>query len=171
MQENYSAVTAGGGGYELANAPCQEHDHLFKFPKHKAKKFGLPEAIELYNDPGYGAYGLGVYHQMHCLNRIRKSFYPERYYPGESQHEVLHHTSKLQKRCAIPENHTRSADKSRSLLRRAAADCSVPRRHLSRVLVEPELHVCGPAGEPAVHRRILAPVSGAARRTFLCQVG
>ncbi|GAB0136510.1 hypothetical protein EsDP_00004810 [Epichloe bromicola] len=71
----------------------QEHDHLFKFPKHKAKQFGLPEAIELYNDPGYGAYGLGVYHQMHCLNRIRKSFYPERYYPGESQHEVLHHTN------------------------------------------------------------------------------
>jgi hypothetical protein len=30
---------------------------------------------------------------MHCLNRIRKSFYPERYYPGESQHEVMHHTS------------------------------------------------------------------------------
>lgn len=71
----------------------QEHDHLFKFPKDKAREVGLPEAIELYNDVGYGAYGLGVYHQMHCLNRIRKSFYPERYYPGESQHEVMHHTS------------------------------------------------------------------------------
>lgn len=71
----------------------QEHDHLFKFRKDKAQEVGLPEAIELYNDPGYGAYGLGVYHQMHCLNRIRKSFYPERYYPGETQHEVMHHTN------------------------------------------------------------------------------
>ncbi|KAK5988289.1 hypothetical protein PT974_12433 [Cladobotryum mycophilum] len=70
----------------------REYDHLFMFPQEKAKAVGLPETIELYNDPGYGAYGLGVYHQMHCLNRIRKTFYPERYYPNETQHEVMHHT-------------------------------------------------------------------------------
>lgn len=72
----------------------QEHDHMFKFPIDKAKEVGLPETIELYNDPGFGGYGLGVYHQMHCLNRIRKSFYPDRYYPDQSQQEVAHHASK-----------------------------------------------------------------------------
>ncbi|KAL4755686.1 uncharacterized protein BDW70DRAFT_165215 [Aspergillus foveolatus] len=29
---------------------------------------------------------------MHCLSRIRKSFYPDRYYPNASRHEILHHT-------------------------------------------------------------------------------
>lgn len=66
---------------------------MFKFPKEKAIEVGLPEAIELFEDPGYGAYGLGVYHQMHCLNRIRKSFYPDAYYPGQARHELLHHAS------------------------------------------------------------------------------
>ncbi|KAL4811628.1 hypothetical protein BDW67DRAFT_189505 [Aspergillus spinulosporus] len=70
----------------------REHDHLIRISGDKAKKLGLPEAVELYNDPGYHAYGLGVYHQMHCLSRIRKSFYPDRYYPNASQHEILHHT-------------------------------------------------------------------------------
>ncbi|KAK2821867.1 hypothetical protein FQN49_007594 [Arthroderma sp. PD_2] len=78
---------------EAWNGWLREHDHLLKFPTEKAKEVGLPESIELYNDPGYSAYGLGVYHQMHCLNRIRKSFYPERYYPNQTQHEVLQHTN------------------------------------------------------------------------------
>ncbi|THC91348.1 hypothetical protein EYZ11_009186 [Aspergillus tanneri] len=53
-----------------------EHDHIFKFPSDKVKEVGLPEAVEVSKDPGYLAYGLGVYHQIHyyCLNRIRKSF-------------------------------------------------------------------------------------------------
>ncbi|OGM49045.1 hypothetical protein ABOM_002346 [Aspergillus bombycis] len=76
---------------EAWNGWLREHDHLFKFPQEKAREVGLPETVELYNDPGYGAYGLGVYHQMHCLNRIRKSFYPDRYYPNQTQHQLLHH--------------------------------------------------------------------------------
>ncbi|OJJ07805.1 hypothetical protein ASPVEDRAFT_89044 [Aspergillus versicolor CBS 583.65] len=69
----------------------RDHDHIVRVSGEKAKDLGLPEAVELYEDPGYYAYGLGVYHQMHCLSRLRKSFYPERYYPNATQHEILHH--------------------------------------------------------------------------------
>ncbi|KAJ5497292.1 hypothetical protein N7463_009279 [Penicillium fimorum] len=71
----------------------RDNDHLVRVSGYKAKELGLPEAVQLYKDPGYHAYGLGVYHQMHCLSRLRKSFYPDRYYPNASQHEILHHTN------------------------------------------------------------------------------
>ncbi|KAF9887066.1 hypothetical protein FE257_010560 [Aspergillus nanangensis] len=60
-------------------------------PSEEAKQFGLPESVKAYLDPGNRIYVLGVYHQMHCLSRVRKSLYPQRYYPNESQHEVEHH--------------------------------------------------------------------------------
>ncbi|BCS27851.1 oxidase ustYa family protein [Aspergillus puulaauensis] len=71
----------------------RDHDRLIRVSGGKVKELGLPEAVELYADPGNYAYGLGVYHQMHCLSRLRKSFYPDRYYPNATQHEILHHTS------------------------------------------------------------------------------
>jgi hypothetical protein len=70
-----------------------EHDHAILIPTKKAVAKGLPESVDTYLDPGYSVYGLGVYHQLHCLNRIRKTFYPDRYYPGASSHELEHHIS------------------------------------------------------------------------------
>ncbi|KAL3470382.1 hypothetical protein BJX99DRAFT_267518 [Aspergillus californicus] len=70
----------------------EDNDHELPFSTAQAKKLGLPESIEYYKDPGYHVYALGVGHQMHCLNRLRKSFHPDRYYPNASQHELLHHT-------------------------------------------------------------------------------
>ncbi|KAA8644989.1 uncharacterized protein ATNIH1004_009200 [Aspergillus tanneri] len=60
-------------------------------PKEQAKKHGLPETVQLYNDPGYLFYGLGVYHQLHCLNRIRKTFYKEKFYADEDPHMIEVH--------------------------------------------------------------------------------
>ncbi|GAQ46496.1 hypothetical protein ANI_1_1444104 [Aspergillus niger] len=68
-----------------------ENDNGFKMDIETAKKHGLPKSVELYNDPGYLVYGLGVYHQLHCLNRLRKSFYPDVFYPNMSAEQVEIH--------------------------------------------------------------------------------
>jgi hypothetical protein len=70
-----------------------ENDHAIMIPKRDAQKHDLPETVELYNDPGYLFYGLGVYHQLHCLNRIRKTFYKEKFYPDEDPHMIEVHKS------------------------------------------------------------------------------
>lgn len=75
----------------MAGAVLLDNDFMIQITLQQAKAVGLPETVELYNDPGYGAFGLGVYHQMHCLNQLRKSLYAERYYPNESRAKVLHH--------------------------------------------------------------------------------
>lgn len=36
-------------------------------------------------------YGLEVYHQLHCLDYIRQSFYPQIYFPNDTEYEVVHH--------------------------------------------------------------------------------
>ncbi|OBT70906.1 hypothetical protein VF21_10406 [Pseudogymnoascus sp. 05NY08] len=51
----------------------------------------LPESIEAYLDPGYSLYSLGVYHQLHCLNRIRKSFYRDKLLPNDDDEEFNFH--------------------------------------------------------------------------------
>jgi hypothetical protein len=67
---------------------------LFLIPKEDAIKTGLPESADAYNDPGYVAYGLAVYHQIHCLNRIRKTFDAEKHYPNEPQEKLDFHRGK-----------------------------------------------------------------------------
>ncbi|KAH8812721.1 hypothetical protein F5884DRAFT_786191 [Xylogone sp. PMI_703] len=69
----------------------REHDDMILIPKAKAISLNLPETIEAFNDPGYMAYGLAVYHQMHCLNRIRKSFYPDKFFPNDSPKMIEFH--------------------------------------------------------------------------------
>lgn len=55
----------------------------------------LPESIELFLDPGYSVYAVAVYHQYHCLNRIRKSFYPEKFFPNQTRKDIDFHKSTL----------------------------------------------------------------------------
>jgi len=40
------------------------------------------ESTESIWEPGKHVYGISMYHQLHCLNTIRKSFYREKFYPG-----------------------------------------------------------------------------------------
>lgn len=68
---------------------------MIKISLEDAETLGLPESVEMFKDLGYGAYGLGVYHQMHCLNRLRKAFHIDHYYPDEAREMVLHHVGTL----------------------------------------------------------------------------
>jgi hypothetical protein len=43
------------------------------------------------DDPKKFMYGLDVYHQLHCLDYVRRSFWPEVYYPNTTEYEVNHH--------------------------------------------------------------------------------
>jgi hypothetical protein len=47
-------------------------------------------------DPGYAAYSLGIFHQMHCLYEIRKALYAKN--DAEDTHKDMDyiHTSKYQ---------------------------------------------------------------------------
>jgi hypothetical protein len=36
-------------------------------------------------------YGLEVYHQLHCLDYVRRAFYPTHYFPNETEHHVNYH--------------------------------------------------------------------------------
>ncbi|CAK48457.1 hypothetical protein AnigIFM63604_006335 [Aspergillus niger] len=87
LQKQYSLLTGPDPPYSL------ENDNGFKIANETAKKHGLPKSVELYRDPGYLIYGLGVYHQLHCLNRLRKSFYPDIFYPNMSTEQIEIHKS------------------------------------------------------------------------------
>jgi len=54
----------------------------------------LPITVDAFLDPGYAVYGLAVYHQLHCLNHIRKTFYGDKFFSGQDQEKVLFHKSK-----------------------------------------------------------------------------
>lgn len=41
--------------------------------------------------PGLYMYGLEVYHQLHCLDYVRRSFHPAHYFPNSTEHEINHH--------------------------------------------------------------------------------
>jgi hypothetical protein len=71
-----------------------EYDHLVLIPKEKAIDSGLPESVDAYLDPGYVPYGLAVYHQIHCLNRIRKTFHADRYFPNDTAEKIEFHKGK-----------------------------------------------------------------------------
>lgn len=81
----------------------------------------LPESVELALDPGYSVYAVGVYHQFHCLNRIRKSFYPEKFFPNEAKRDVDFHKSTL----TCCDRTGWLTDLSRSLPRRATTKCAL----------------------------------------------
>jgi hypothetical protein len=55
----------------------------------------MPKTTDAFLDPGYSAYGLGVYHQMHCLNYIRKAFYPEELLREDPKEKIIAHKSRL----------------------------------------------------------------------------
>ena len=64
-------------------------------PTSLAAEGKLPESVEAWLDPGYGIYAVGVYHQLHCLDRIRKTFYADKFFANEEEEDVIYHKSKL----------------------------------------------------------------------------
>ncbi|PGG96500.1 hypothetical protein AJ79_09560 [Helicocarpus griseus UAMH5409] len=64
-------------------------DGVVQLPKSIASK--LDESIESFVEPGQYIYGVGMLHQMHCLNRIRRSFYPKKFFPNETQEQINVH--------------------------------------------------------------------------------
>jgi hypothetical protein len=72
-----------------------EYDHLLVLPTEQTKD-RLPVTVDAFLDPGHSVYGLAVYHQMHCLNHIRKTFYADRFFPNMSMKMVQFHKSKCQ---------------------------------------------------------------------------
>ncbi|KAN0072216.1 protein of unknown function (DUF3328) domain containing protein [Elaphomyces granulatus] len=67
-----------------------EYDHLLILPKARTES-RLPVTVDAFLDPGYGVYGLAVYHQMHCLNLIRKAFHADKLFPNLTQVQVQFH--------------------------------------------------------------------------------
>lgn len=60
---------------------------------HKDRIGGLPQSVQAYG-PGqedYYMYGLAVYHQLHCLNRIRKTFYADKFFPDDTKEDLEFH--------------------------------------------------------------------------------
>lgn len=55
----------------------------------------LPQTIHAKNDATQWMYGLEVFHQLHCLDYIRQSFYPGHYFPNETKHDVVYHRGML----------------------------------------------------------------------------
>ncbi|KUJ21341.1 uncharacterized protein LY89DRAFT_778900 [Mollisia scopiformis] len=49
------------------------------------------ESTESVWEPGKHVYGISMFHQLHCLNTIRKSFYREKFYPHVEEKKFLHH--------------------------------------------------------------------------------
>lgn len=70
-----------------------EYDQPVLIPREKAKAKGLPESVEGWLDPGQLVYAVSVYHQMHCLNHIRKTFYADKFFPNETKEQVDFHKS------------------------------------------------------------------------------
>ncbi|KAK5950144.1 hypothetical protein OHC33_008859 [Knufia fluminis] len=51
----------------------------------------LPESNISNVDSRYHSYGLEVFHQLHCLDRIRKTFHAEHYFPNDTEAELIWH--------------------------------------------------------------------------------
>lgn len=52
---------------------------------------GLPDTVQSKYHPELNLYGLEVFHQLHCLNRIRQSFHREYYFSNETERRFIHH--------------------------------------------------------------------------------
>ena len=60
---------------------------------HKSRAASLSRSVESWVDQDMVVYGVAAYHQLHCLDRIRQSFHPERYFPDEDEAMVIFHRS------------------------------------------------------------------------------
>ncbi|KAL1952459.1 hypothetical protein VTO42DRAFT_5298 [Malbranchea cinnamomea] len=74
---------------EAWNEALGSTEGIVQLPKEIAAK--LPETVEIFFEPGYYVYGVSAHHQLHCLNRIRQSFYPELFFPNETKEEIIFH--------------------------------------------------------------------------------
>lgn len=113
-----------------------EHDHLLVLPTERTKD-RLPITTDAFLDPGHSVYGLAVYHQMHCLNHIRKTFYGDRFFQNQSIEMVQFHKSRFCISYWWKNQRSIQADCiTRSLFRYASAIDHVQCRHLYAPLVE-----------------------------------
>ncbi|KAK2742539.1 hypothetical protein FQN55_007825 [Onygenales sp. PD_40] len=64
-------------------------DGVIQLPRSKASR--LKESIESFVEKDQFIYGVGMFHQLHCLNRIRKSFYADKFYPNETKGDIDFH--------------------------------------------------------------------------------
>ncbi|EGE82471.1 hypothetical protein RJZ56_005912 [Blastomyces dermatitidis] len=64
-------------------------DGVVQLPKSIASR--LDRSIESFVEPGQYIYGVGMFHQLHCLNRIRRTFYADKFFPGESKDDIDFH--------------------------------------------------------------------------------
>lgn len=97
-----------------------EYGLPLKIPTSMAADGLLPESVELAFEPGYRMYAVAVHHQCHCLNCIRKSFYPEKFLPNETKLDVDFYKSTL---ICCDRVGWLVADLSRSLSRCATTKC------------------------------------------------
>ena len=51
------------------------------------------ESVESLWEPGKQVYGISMYHQLHCLNTIRKSFYRDRFFADMPDDRFYFHKS------------------------------------------------------------------------------
>lgn len=59
-----------------------------------AKEHGLPRSVAWDGNPEIHVYGISVFHQLHCLDIIRRSLYPKRYFPNMSHEQTVQHYCK-----------------------------------------------------------------------------
>lgn len=82
-----------------------EYDKPVLLTRAHARELNLPESVPAWLDspphPDNGQsdddmlfYAVNMYHQVHCLDRIRKSFHPEQFFPNETKEMVRQHKSK-----------------------------------------------------------------------------
>lgn len=51
------------------------------------------ESVESLWEPGKQVYGISMYHQLHCLNTIRRSFYREKFFADMPNDRFYFHKS------------------------------------------------------------------------------
>ncbi|PGH06414.1 hypothetical protein GX51_02426 [Blastomyces parvus] len=64
-------------------------DGVVQLPKSIASR--LHRSIESFVEPGHYIYGVGMFHQLHCLNRIRRTFYADKFFPNETKDDLNFH--------------------------------------------------------------------------------
>ncbi|EAS36723.3 uncharacterized protein CIMG_02077 [Coccidioides immitis RS] len=71
------------------NATLGPSEGVITLPKEYTSK--LPQTLEAWFKPGHYVYGVSVFHQLHCLNRIRKTFYADKFFAHESEKDIQFH--------------------------------------------------------------------------------
>ena len=75
-------------------------------PNTEAEKLAEP-TVAVLDEPGYSFVGLNVFHQLHCLNWVRKALRPERY--AAMNMEMLGEAQKLERFVHIGESNRPAA--------------------------------------------------------------